>query len=384
VVLGGYFMRKSTKCAELVSASKSVVCLVFVGLVVFVSQCLFAQQSGVQSTQKKPAAVSKPAPAPTVSQPAPKPVDYYQMLKSTEAVKRRIAVDNIGRQRNQNDISVLIESLSDTDPGVKIAAIDSLGLMRAQQSADKIILLLDDKDSQVRQSACVALGYIGDPKAQTGLIERVKNDPDNSVKMQAILILGNMRASGAVNALIPLLSDKNPDIRLMSAQALGKIGDAKAAPAIKDALSVSVEEMKNEPSLKEPYHQGQYNRLISELVKSLGELKDKSSEEKIEELLKSDNKSIKIAAASTLGKLGNKSGLSEAMKLCNDKDDTVRMQAVESLGNIGDASAMPVLKKIFNTETNNHIKESARGALYKLGWKPPQTKPKPAKKEKKK
>ncbi len=68
-------MRKSTKCAELVSASKSVVCLFFVGLAVFVSQGLFAQQSGVQSTQKKPATVSKPvsAPVPAVSQPAPKP-----------------------------------------------------------------------------------------------------------------------------------------------------------------------------------------------------------------------------------------------------------------------------------------------------------------------
>ncbi|MDO8735397.1 MAG: HEAT repeat domain-containing protein [Elusimicrobiota bacterium] len=235
-------MRKSdTKChAELVSASKSFV--VFVGFVVFVSQGLVAQQTGVavQNTQKKPAAVSKPAPAPTVYQPAPKPVDYYQMLKSSEAVKRRIAVDNIGRFRNQNDISVLIDALSDTDPGVKIAAVDSLGLMRAQPATDKIISLLNDKDPQVRQSACVALGYIGDPKAQTGLIERVKNDPDNSVKMQAILILGNMRASGAVDSLIPLLKYKNPDMRLMSAQALGKIGDVKAAPAIKDAMSVSV------------------------------------------------------------------------------------------------------------------------------------------------
>ncbi len=353
--------------------------VVFVVFAVFVSQGFAAQQTGVTASQKKPATVTKPAPAPVPAVSQPKSVDYYQMLKSSEAVKRRIAVDNIGRQRNQNDISVLIDALSDTDAGVKIAAIDSLGLMREQSAADKIISLLNDKDSQVRQSACVALGYIGDPKAQTGLIERVKNDPDNSVKMQAILILGNIRAAGSVDSLIPLLKDKNPDMRLMSAQALGKIGDVKAAPAIKDALSVSVEEIKNE---KEPYRQGQYNRLISELVKSLGELNDKSSEGKIEELLKSDEKSVRISAASSLGKLGNKSGISEAIKLANDKDDTIRMQAVESLGNIGDASAIPVLEKTFNTETNNNIKESARTALYKLGWKPPQ--PKPVKKEIKK
>lgn len=348
--------------------------IVFAVFAVFVSQSLFAQQP----SSKNPSAVPKPAPA--VSQP--KPVDYYQMLKSSEAVKRRIAVDNIGRFRNQNDISVLIGALSDADPGVKIAACDSLGLMRAQPATDKIISLLNDKDSQVRQSACVALGYIGDPKVQTALIERVKNDPDNSVKMQAVLILGNMRSAGSVDSLIFLLKEKNPDMRLMSAQALGKIGDAKAAPAIKDALSVSVEEIKNDASLKEPYRQGQYNRLISELVKSLGDLKDKSSEGKIEELLKNDDKSVKLSAASSLGKLGNKSGLSEAVKLVNDKDDMIRMQAVEALGNIGDASAISVLEKIFNTETNNNVKESARTALYKLGWKP--TQPKPVKKEIKK
>jgi len=348
--------------------------IVFAVFSVFGSQGLFAQQPG----SKKPDAASKPVPA--VSQQ--KPIDYYQMLKSSEAVKRRIAVDTIGRQRNQNDISVLINALGDADAGVKIAACDSLGLMRAQQATDKILSLLNDKDSQVRQSACVALGYIGDPKVQTGLIERVKNDPDNSVKMQAILILGNMRSSGAVDSLIPLLKDKNPDMRLMSAQALGKIGDTKAATALKDALSVSVEEIKNEPSLKEPYRQGQYNRLISELVKSLGDLKDKSSEGKLEELLKNDEKSVKLSAASSLGKLGNKSGLSEATKLVNDKDNMIRMQAVESLGNIGDASAISVLEKIFNTETNNSIKESVRTSLYKLGRKPPQ--PKPVKKEIKK
>ncbi|MBI5574436.1 MAG: HEAT repeat domain-containing protein [Elusimicrobia bacterium] len=362
----------------------------FVGMVfaVFVSQGMAQQmgiglstgQAGVQSTPKNPATVSKPAPAPAPAVSQPKPVDYYQMLKSTEAVKRRIAVDNIGRQRNQNDISILIDVLSDTDSGVKIAACDSLGLMRAQQAADKIISLLDDKEPQVRQSACVALGYIGDPKAQTGLIERVKNDPDNSVKMQAILILGNMRASGAVDSLIPLLKDKNPDIRLMSAQALGKIGDVKAAPAIKDALLVSAEEMKTDAVLKEPYHLGQYKRLVTTQISALGELKDKSSEPNIEELLKSDDKNIKIAAASSLGKLGNKSGLSVAIKLVNDKD--VQIQAIETLGNIGDASAISVLEKIFNTETSNNIKESARTALYKLGWKPPL--PKPVKKEMKK
>ncbi|MDO8735398.1 MAG: HEAT repeat domain-containing protein [Elusimicrobiota bacterium] len=114
----------------------------------------------------------------------------------------------------------------------------------------------------------------------------------------------------------------------------------------------------------------------------MGDLKDKSSEGKIEELLKNDEKSVKLSAASTLGKLGNKSGLSEAIKLANDKDDMIRILAVESLGNIGDTSAIPVLEKMFNTETNNNIKESARTALYKLGWKPPL--PKPVKKEMKK
>lgn len=372
-----------------------VVFAVFVGLVVLSvsgSQDLFAQQmgAGVQSTPEKPATkvpeghptgatITKPAPAPAVSKPAPKPVDYYQMLKSTEAVKRRIAVDNIGRQRNPQDVPVLINALDDSDSGVKIAVIDTLGLMREQSAADKIISLLNDKEPQVRQSACVALGYIGDPKAQEGLIERVKNDTDNSVRTQAILILGNMRSQSAVDSLIPLLKDKNLDIRLMSAQALGKIGDAKAAPAIKDALLVSVEEMKIE---KEPYLQGQYNRLISAQASALGELKDKSSEGKIEELLKNDEKSVKLSAASALGKLGNKSGLDVTKELVSDKNDMIRTQAIETLGNIGDASAIPVLEKIFNTETNNSIKEAARSALYKLGWKPPQ--PKPAKKEIKK
>lgn len=340
---------------------------------------VFISQAVAQQVSQKKSSSQTSQPKPTVSQPVLATVDYYQMLKSTEVAKRRIAVDSIARQRNQNDIPVLMNCLDDTDSGVKIAVCDSLGLMRAQQAVDKIITLLNDKNSQVRQSACVALGYIGDPKAQIGLIERVKNDTDNSVKMQAILIIGNMRATGAVDPLVSLLKDKNPDIRLMSAQALGKIGDTKASTALKDILLLSIEEMKNE---KEPYRQGQYKRLVSELVKALGELKNKLSESDIEELLKNDDKSIKLSAASALGKLGNKSGLKVARELASDKDDIVRMQAIEAFGNIGDASAIPVLEKMFNTETNNSIKEFARTALYKFGWRPSQ--PKPIKKETKK
>ncbi|MBN1384660.1 MAG: HEAT repeat domain-containing protein [Elusimicrobia bacterium] len=302
--------------------------------------------------------------------------DFYQMLKSTEASQRRSAVDNIGRKKNSKDAPVLIEMLNDPDPGVKIAACDALGLMREQSATDKIISLLDDKEPQVRQSACVALGYIGNPKAKPELVKRVTKDSSDSVRTQAILILGNMRAEESVDTLIDVLEDKNLDVRLLSVQALGKIEDQKASPAVKKCLMNAISEMKGET---DNFRLGQYRRLISESAKTLGNLKDTSAEGELKELLDNDDSSIKLSAASALGQLGNKSGLSIAEKLTKDDNIMIRTQAVQALGNIGDSSSIPILEKIFENDTNRNIKEAARNSLYRCGWKPPKKTKKTAK-----
>jgi len=315
--------------------------------------------------------VSKPIetkkPAVTQPAPAPKPTDFYELYKSSQVSDRRKAIDNIGRKRDSKDAQILIDALSDSDSGVKVSAIDSLGLMREQLAADKIILALKDKEPQVRQSACVALGYIGDSKAQPALVERVKNDSSNSVRTQAILILGNMHANIAVDTLIPLLKDKNLDVCYLSAEALGKIGDPKATSALKNCLANSITEMKNET---DSYRNNQYKRLITVTAKALGNLKDKSSEDTLIGLLDNNEKSIKIAAASALGSIGNNSGLSVAMKLAEDSNEIIKIQAIEALGNIGDPAAIPVLETIADNDPNNNIKETARASLYRVGWKP--------------
>ncbi|OGS43292.1 MAG: hypothetical protein A2539_03055 [Elusimicrobia bacterium RIFOXYD2_FULL_34_15] len=358
-------------------------------IAIFSAQFLLSQQATKNSTtptiskpvqQANPAVKQAETPKPAVTE-APVQPDYYQLAKSTDVSKRRSAIDNIGRKRDPKDTPILIEALSDSDPGVKISAIDSLGLMREQLATDKIVLALNDKEPQVRQSACVALGYIGEPKTQIALIERVKSDPSNSVRSQAILILGNMHAQPAVDPLIQLLTDKNLDIRLLSAEALGKIGDPKASSVIRNCLLNSISEMKNETDSN---RLNQYKRLITISVKALGNLKDVTSEETLTELLDNDEKSIKVSAASALGSIGNKSGLSIAMKLSEDTDYLIKAQAIEALGNIGDSSAIPALEKIANTDSNSNIKEAARTSLYRLGWKPapvkPATKKEPVKK----
>lgn len=342
---------------------------VFPVFAVFAFQFLSAQ---VKTTAgKNPADVKVPEIQELKKQIAEKPVDLYEMLKSTEPSKRRGAVDAIGRKKNSADAPVLIQALGDSDPGVKIAACDALGLMREQTATDKIILLLDDGEPQVRQSACVALGYIGDPKAKPELIKRVNKDTSDSVRTQAILILGNMRSAEAVDSLIPLLQDKNPDIQLLSAQALGKIEDPKAAPAVKKCLTDTIPKLKSET---DGFKIGQYKRLIAEAAKTSGKLKDTSAESELKDLLSNDDKSIKLAAAGALGQLGNKSGLSVASELAKDENGMIRSQAVQTLGAIGDPASIPILEKLLETDKDKNVMESARSALYRCGWKPPKIK----------
>lgn len=92
-----------------------------------------------------------------------------------------------------------------------------------------------EKDHNLRISAAWALGEIGDPSAVEPLIETLSDR--KKVKDVAAKALGEIGELQAVEPLVSLLKDENWEIRGTAAKSLGKIGDPRAIKPLINTLS---------------------------------------------------------------------------------------------------------------------------------------------------
>ncbi len=131
-------------------------------------------------------------------------------------------------------IEFLHKALKNQEIHTRWEATRILGRIQAQASIRPLIEMLQDPDWMVRNEAAVALSRTGKEEIEELLIESL-DIHSGSISVEAVWILGEMKAEKAVNRLIQLLNDGN--IGWMAATALGKIGSFSAVEPLSQALS---------------------------------------------------------------------------------------------------------------------------------------------------
>ena len=92
--------------------------------------------------------------------------------------------------------------------------------------------LVGDPEAQVRRAAALAIGRVGLPEGVPALTGALA-DPEVEVRQAAAFSLGLLRDHSAFEPLMAALAaDQDPRVRGRAAEALGRLGDAAAAPAI--------------------------------------------------------------------------------------------------------------------------------------------------------
>jgi len=95
-----------------------------------------------------------------------------------------------------------------------------------------LMRLVDDPDAQVRRAAALAIGRVGLPEGVPALV-RALADPEGEVRQMAAFALGLIGDPAGLEPLKQALAtDGDPRVRGRAAEALGRAGDATAAPAI--------------------------------------------------------------------------------------------------------------------------------------------------------
>ena len=182
------------------------------------------------------------------------------LLQDTDWVVRREAVVTLGEMGDERCVEPIVRTLRDGDWQVREAAVEAIA---GVGSPAVELLLRYVRDWECRKYAIQALGKINDERVLDPLISMLHNDEfkDDStralvelgkpavprliealtdreefVRKQAILALGTIKDSEAVDPLIAMLQDQDWMTRLTAAAALEKIGDLRGRDAVKPLM----------------------------------------------------------------------------------------------------------------------------------------------------
>lgn len=225
-----------------------------------------------------------------------------------------------------------------TSPGERAAVATLLGRTGAPRAAAELAGLVASKDAALRLAAIDALGALGSASTDAKPGDAAVDD-----------------------ALVPLLADTDPAVRLHTAVALAASGGNKARSALLAKLDGGDEVDRYAVLaalggiLERHPDEGAATRLFKELAVAAGPERDAVIEAagraRLPSVLraladvaaKGDVDDRRTVAAVLGAHRGAPAALALARSLANDADGTVRAQAAFTLGSIGDASTLPAL-----------------------------------------
>ncbi len=138
---------------------------------------------------------------------------------------------------------------------------------------DSLITKLHDRDAHVRRYAARQLSKTKNPIIEKALLS-VLNDTYSEVRKYGAQGLGNIKSKEAVQPLILLLNDSESDVILAAVSALGEIGDKAAT---KPLCNILMDNGEKAAIIRA------YNRL--EIINALGKIKDKEAMPALEDYL---------------------------------------------------------------------------------------------------
>ena len=226
-----------------------------------------------------------------------------------------------------------------------------------------INLLIGCGDQEVRE---LVVGYLGsdDPGIRCEAVRWVLGNHEKSAvpsllrllhtekgrsKADIVRALGFIKDKRATEAVIACLGDDNALMRQRSAEALGKIGDKRAARPLAEGLSREME-----------------YAACTAYVRALGRLKSADGTSALAKALTRKDDLIRRDAAEALGEVGGAAALSPLRQATKDKHAEVRASATEALGKIGDKKAVPFLTALL-ADTSERVVNSALIALARIG-----------------
>jgi HEAT repeat protein len=166
----------------------------------------------------------------------------------------------------------------------------------------QLMIAGDEKAGEVAHK----LAESPDPKALDVLLDALALGAPPPRAAEILDALGGKKDARAIDVLRHFARNRNPDLRKKALVALGSIADAKVVPALSDALSDPVEEVR------------------AAAARALGERREKSAEPRLIQLLRRKD----TAAASALAQLGTPDSAHRIAEMLGEIPDSLLCTAI--------------------------------------------------------
>ena len=180
------------------------------------------------------------------------------------------------------------------------------------------------------------------PRVTELLVEQLASE-DLEIRKAAVVALGRIGDARAVPALIEVLGE-DPELVIPAADALAKIGDPRAFEALLALVG--------DPSAS----------VRQSVVGALNSLGSPSMPSRVLPLLEDADPNVRESAVKIAGYFGYPECVELLLERCGDDDERVRRAAVEHLPFLEDGRATPALVRALKTETPK-VRAAAAGAL---------------------
>jgi HEAT repeat protein len=251
---------------------------------------------------------------------------------------------------NQNEARMLIDSwLQQGGKGLAISRLRFLGQeLYAAQLLQNYAL---DARAEVREGVAEALADLCVGQSERALLALVQ-DEEPPVRMSAARGLGCIHSVAAAKPLRKLLNDPASGVRSAAGRALGALHDPHDGPAL-----MRVAQMEGDLEVR------------SVLVEALGETHDRRQLPFLKTLLKSSSDLTRQAAARALCRMGDPAGFQFVRPQLNAAEQTDRLQAIELLERTELRRARPLLEPLLE-DSDRKVSAKAALALYRCGDTP--------------
>lgn len=239
-----------------------------------------------------------------------------------------VAIDDVTERLERE--RELAARLAEGDETARLNAAETIS---DDESYDTAPLLgaLSDESWRVRRAAIKGVSQRAAPDAIAALISLVVENHHNPSLLNSALQVLTSSDIDTVSPLIELLKNRNADLRMQAALALGEQHDTRAVPALAEAL--------NDEDTNVRYH----------AIEALGKLKAADAVDALVEIAESRDFFLTFAALDALTKIGDARIVPRIMPLLDD--ELLSMPAVNLLGQLGDESTVAPLTALLNTPT---------------------------------
>lgn len=198
------------------------------------------------------------------------------------------------------------------------AVIEAMGEAKETQYEDILITLLDkDLPYLLKKSTIYALGRLRSQKALPELLKLLHHSNPH-LRTRAVEAIGNIGLPEGIAGIKDALQDDNRWVRRMAALTLGKLGERRVIPALRECLETT-----------------QDKELKKNILISLGQLEDETSGPLILKLVKSKDIALKRRAIWALGKLKYKPAIPVLLGIFRQEPPAVKYEIGVALREFG-------------------------------------------------